>query len=60
MKKNKDIIIQDWAGNDLFIGPYNDPQVDEILAINDEALQAGDIYVYWVDGEIEDNVWEYI
>ena len=32
--KNKDIIIQDWAGNQLYIGPYDADEVDAILDVN--------------------------
>lgn len=58
MHKNNDIIIQDWAGNDLFIGPVNSPEVEEILYINDDNLE--DIYIFWVDGQRNDNPWEFI
>jgi len=63
--KDKDIIIQDWTGRHLYIGPYDDKQVDAVLDANrcpvcedDCCLSCedcsgtgyrGDFEVYWVD-----------
>ena len=54
--ENTDIIIKDWAGNDLFIGPVNDPTVGDII----DANNPDDIFVQWVDETREENVFEYI
>jgi len=53
---NDNIIIQDWAGNDLFIEVYSNPQVNYIISINNP----DDIYLFWVDDERTDNIYELI
>lgn len=57
---NNDITIQDWSGINLFTGPYDDPQVEEIISINDSNGSLDDIFIFWVDGERTDNVWEFV
>jgi len=32
--KDKSIKIEDWTGKLLFIGPYDDPKVDQVLDAN--------------------------
>lgn len=32
--KDKSIRIDDWAGNNLFIGDFDDPEVDKVLNNN--------------------------
>jgi hypothetical protein len=32
--KDKSIRIDDWASNIVFIGPYDDPKVDQVLDAN--------------------------
>lgn len=32
--KNNNIIIKDWAGNELFKGPYTSSEVDKVLSDN--------------------------
>ena len=71
--KNKTIKIVDWAGNDLFIGPYDDKKVDQVLDANrcncdympncpncDETGYSTDISIYWNNENNEENVYEYI
>lgn len=72
--KDKSIRIDDWAGNILFIGSYDDPQVDKVLDTNrcdcDEGCNLcgntgykGDFTVEWIDpqNDLDDmNVYEYI
>ena len=73
---NKDIVITDWVGNQLYIGPYDDADVDKILDANrckycmgDEPCMmcnstgyAGDFEVYWSDesDKKDCNVYTYI
>lgn len=54
--KNHDIIIKDWAGNDLFIGPVSDPEVTDIIDANDPE----DLVIQWVDETNTQNVYEFI
>jgi len=42
--KDKSIRIDDWAGNLLFIGPYDDPQVDKVLDANRCSCDSGTTY----------------
>ncbi len=73
--RDKTIKITDWAGNDLFIGDYDDKQVDVVLDANrcdcdnNEDCKkcsgggySGDFEVSWVDeSDKQDcNVYEYI
>ncbi|MFM6929031.1 MAG: hypothetical protein ACKOX6_11240 [Bdellovibrio sp.] len=58
MKKKSEIIIQDWAGNILFIGHHDDPKVLEIMEKNDAPND--DIFVAWKDPNDERNVYEFI
>ena len=71
--KNDNIIIQDWAGNILFQGPYTDSTVDVVLNANrcecdhDEDCHdcngsgyTGDFSVEWEDSTCTDNVYEFI
>lgn len=74
--KDKTIRIDDWAGNILFIGDYDEPQVDEVLKANrcskclgdgcDDCEHTGymsDFSVSWIDEQnhIDGmNVYEYI
>ena len=56
--KNKNIRIEDWAGNVLFEGPYNDKQVLKVMRKNKAPNE--DIFVYWEDEKIDLNVYEFI
>jgi hypothetical protein len=73
--KDKTIRIDDWAGNILFIGPYDDPGVDKVLNANrckcdhdEDCLMCngtgyrGDFAVEWIDDDHDEkeNVYEYI
>lgn len=73
--RDKSIKIVDWAGNDLFIGDFDDKEVDVILDANrcdcnctpfclkcDETGYIGDFEIHWVDESDKDdcNVYEYI
>lgn len=71
--RDKSIRIDDWACNTLFIGDYDDKQVDIVLDANrctcdcgcdecDETGYLGEIEVSWVDESDKDdcNVYEYI
>jgi len=74
--KDKSIKIIDWAGNILFIGPYDDNEVDKVLNANrcdcdlepnclicDGTGYSGDFSVQWIDEENDRNamnVYEYI
>lgn len=74
MFKNKNIIIEDWAGNILYEGPYDSNEVDEVLDANrcstcvdspackecDGTGYWGDFEIRWADSSIEENVYEYI
>ena len=55
---NDNISIQDWAGNTLFEGHYEDPEVFRIMQLNEAPND--DIFVYWEDETREDNVYEFI
>ena len=72
---NKDILIDDWVGTQLYLGPYDDKQVDVVLDANrcicdhDENCEecggtgySGDFEVCWVDESDKEgcNVFEYI
>ena len=66
--KDKTIRIYDWANNDLYIGPYDDNEVDRVLDANrcstcvdspvckecDGTGYSGDFEVRWID-EQNDN-----
>lgn len=52
------IRIEDWAGNVLFEGHYEDKQVLKIMRKN--KAPNDDIYVFWEDEDKEDNVYEFI
>lgn len=70
------IVIEDWAGNILYHGPYNHKDVDEVLdanrckACNDDTQDecktcdgtgySGDFEVMWEDEEDTRNVYECI
>lgn len=54
----KDIRIEDWAGNVLFEGSHNDTEVLRIMQLNDAPND--DIFVYWVDETETENVYECI
>lgn len=70
------IVIQDWAGNVLFEGNYQDKEVDQVLDANrcskcddfegqhcdecDDTGYSGDFEVYWKDSKDKRNVYEYI
>jgi len=71
--KDKSIKITDWVGRILFIGDYDDEQVDIILDANrcecedgcdecDNTGYIGDFSVEWIDHDDKDgcNVYEYI
>jgi hypothetical protein len=73
--RDKDIQIEDWAGNQLFIGPYDSKDVDIVLDANrckcdaDEECKTcngsgytGDFEIFWIDESDKDgcNVYEYI
>ena len=72
--KNKYIKIIDWAGNELYHGEYDSPDVDKILDANRCACEdrtclecdgtgyIGDFEVLWEDESDKDecNVYEYI
>ena len=68
--KNKDIKIVDWASNELYVGHYNDKQVDAVLDANrcstcvgsgssckecDGTGYSGDFEVTWVDDSDKHN-----
>ena len=69
--KDKSIRIDDWAGNLLFIGPYDDKEVDKVLAANrcnqcgnyaegkcaycDGTGYSGDFEVSWIDSDNDAN-----
>ncbi len=53
---NYDVVLQDWAGNDLFIGPVNDSELENIIAMND----IEDLSLFWLDESRTENVWEYV
>ena len=55
---DKDIRIEDWAGNVLFEGSHNDTEVLRIMQLNDAPND--DIFVYWVDETETENVYECI
>jgi hypothetical protein len=55
---NNNIIIQDWAGNNLYRGNKDDPEVLRIMRKN--KVPNDDIWVCWEDEEREENVYEYI
>jgi len=72
---NKDIIIEDWTGVQLYFGPYDDKEVDRVLDANrcstcvgggypcrecDSTGYSGDFEIMWVDDSNEENVYEYI
>ena len=52
------IIIQDWTGNILFEGKYNDEKVLKIMQQNDAPND--DIFVFWKNEKDKRNVYEYI
>ena len=68
--RDKNIRIDDWAGNPLFIGDYEDPEVDKILDANrcttctetvfqhcgdcESTGYSGDFTVAWVDESDKD------
>lgn len=72
--EDKSIIIEDWAGNLLYIGEYDNPEVDKVLDANrcdcedgcdkcDNTGYIGDFTVQWIDGDNDHNglnVYEYI
>ena len=68
MSTNRDdIIIQDWAGNVLFEGDLNSPQVDAVLDANrctvkhNDSGYTADFEVYWKDStRSSENVYEFI
>ncbi len=69
--RDKSIRMVDWTNKDLFIGDYDDPEVDKILDINRCACESsrifetcrdcdgtgysGDFMVSWVDESDKDN-----
>jgi len=68
--KDKRIKITDWAGNILFIGPYDDNEVDKVLNANRSDCDcncnpdcsicegtgySGDFSVQWIDEENDQN-----
>lgn len=69
-----DILIEDWAGNVLFKGHFEDPKVDQVLDANrcdcdnekcpicEGSGYSGDFEVSWVNPERTsiDNVYEFI
>jgi hypothetical protein len=56
--KNDNIIIQDWTGKVLFEGNCDDDKVIKIMRKNQAPND--DIFVYWLDPNRDDNVYEYI
>lgn len=56
--KRDNIIIQDWAGNVLFEGSRFNPEIRDILDVDEEDLQ--DIFIFWQDETDCRNVWEYV
>lgn len=71
--RDKSIKITDWACNILFIGPYDDPKVDQVLDANrcdcedgckdcGNTMYKGDFEITWIDESDKDdcNVYEYI
>ena len=67
---NKDILIDDWCCNQLYLGPYDDSEVDKVLDANrcdcsdenrekcnkcDGTGYSGDIEVAWVDESDKDD-----
>ena len=56
--RDKSIKIVDWAGNDLFLGDYDSPEVDKVLDVNrcnfcpvenESGCHECDGTGYWVD-----------
>jgi len=73
--KDKDIKIIDWTGKQLYIGPFDDKEVDKVLDANrcdcqndipckvcDNTGYSGDFEINWIDDSDKDdcNVYEYI
>ena len=68
------IKVIDWAGNILFQGHMDDPQVDIVLDANrckcsdnseycidcDGTGYSGDFYIKWEDQEDQRNVYEFV
>ena len=53
---NREIVIQDWAGNRLFEGAADDPKVFYVLRKN--FAPNDDIFLCWKDRSIQENAWE--
>jgi len=68
--RDKTIKIEDWTGRQLFLGDYDDPQVDKVLDANrckcaddirenckecDGTGYCGDFEVLWVDESDKDD-----
>jgi len=58
MTKKDHIKIEDWAGNVLFTGHCDNPEVLKVMKKN--KAPNDDIYVSWVDETDERNVYEFI
>lgn len=52
------VIIFDWAGNILFKGHYQSPEVERILKLN--KAPNDDIDLDWLDPNDDRNPWEHV